>query len=193
MKRIRLGAPLSLLIAAGCALGTYLPGAAHLGISGNLGSLLLPWTWLKLVTWPFVHADTAHLLANLMLLLLLAPNLEQKQGRIEFLFCLLVSAVVIGIAHLAFGKANTVLLGASGWVFMMILLSTFAGGEAGTIAIPTLIVGGLFAWQEVRAAFTPNQVSQMAHLLGGACGLVFGLLGSGSPAPAQSAASPVAK
>ncbi len=168
-----------MLIAAGCVLGTYLPGAAHFGISGGLGSLLLPWTWVRLVTWPFVHADTAHLLGNMMLFLLLSPNLEKKQGWFEFGFCLLATAVVIGLCHLAFGRGHTVLVGASGWVFMMILLSTFVSGEPGTISVPTLIVAGLFAWQEVRAALTPNQISQLAHLLGGVCGLVFGLLGSG--------------
>lgn len=182
MRRIRLGAPLSLLIAAGCVAGTYLPGASHLGISGSLSSLLLPWTWLTLVTWPFVHAGTGHLIANLMMFLLLAPRLEKSQGWVEYLFCLVVTSVIIGIGHLAFGQAHTALIGASGWVFMLILLSTFAGGEPGTIAIPTLIVAALYGWQEVRAAFGDNQISQFAHLLGGACGLVFGLLGSGQKA-----------
>ena len=188
MKRIRLGAPLTLLVAAGCVLGTYLPGASHFGISGGLGSLVLPWTWLRLITWPFVHADTTHLLGNMMFFLLLSPNLEKKQGWPEYIFCLLATALVIGIGHLAFGHSNTMLIGASGWVFMMILLSTFVGNEPGTISIPTLIVGGLYAWQEVRAALTPNQVSQYAHLLGGACGLIYGMLGSGQR-PASNPAS----
>lgn len=179
MRRIRLGAPLSLLIAAGCVAGTYLPGASHFGISGSLSSLLLPWTWLKLVTWPFIHADTGHLLTNLMMFLLLSPRLEKAQGCVEYIFCLLATSVLIGLGHLTFGQANTALIGASGWVFMLILLSTFVGGEPGTIAIPTLIVAALYGWQEVRAAFGDNQISQFAHLLGGACGLVFGLLGSG--------------
>lgn len=179
MNRIRLGAPLTLLVAAGCVLGTYGPGAAHFGISGNLGSLLLPWTWLRLLTWPFVHANTAHLLGNLMFFLLLAPNLERKQGPLEFLFCLGLTSVIIGVGHLLFGSATTSLIGASGWVFMLILLSTFTTGEAGTLTVPTILVAVLYGWQEISAAFTPNQVSQFAHLLGGVCGLVFGLLGSG--------------
>lgn len=186
MKRIRVGAPLTLLVAAGCVCGTYFPGAAHLGISGGLGSLLLPWTWLQLLTWPFVHANTEHLLGNMMLFLLLSPGLEQKQGGLEYLFCLIVTAAIIGIGHLAIGHANTALIGASGWVFMMILLSTFTTGEIGTIAIPTIIVAGLYGWREIRAAMTPNQVSQFAHLLGGACGLLFGLFGSGQHAPSES-------
>lgn len=194
MKRLRLGSPLTLLVAAGCVAGTYLPGASHFGISGGLGSLLLPLTWLHLVTWPFIHASTAHLLGNMMLFLLLSPQLEHRQGWVEYLFCLLVTSVVIGIGHLAFGASNTALIGASGWVFMMIILSTFAGSaEAGTIAIPTLLVAGLYAWQEIRAALQPNAISQFAHLLGGACGLAFGLLGSGQPEKAASGVTATAR
>src|SRR4051812_3059804 len=168
MHRIRLGAPLSLLIAAGCVAGTYVPGASQFGISGGLASLLLPWTWLRLFTWPFVHADTTHLVSNLMLFLLLSPRLEKSQGWVEYLFCLVTTSLVIGLAHLAFGGNHSALIGASGWVFMMILLSTFTASEVGTIAIPTLIVAALYGWQEIRAAFQNNHVSQFAHLLGGA-------------------------
>jgi hypothetical protein len=190
MVRIRLGAPLTLLIAAGCVGGTYLPGTGGLGIGGHLGSLLLPWTWLQLLTWPLAHANTTHLLSNMMLFLLLSPNLERKQGGIGYLFSLLLTSVIIGVGHLAFGASNTQLIGASGWVFMMIILTTFTTGEPGTVSIPTIIVGGLYALQEIRAALTPNQVSQFAHLLGGACGLVFGLVGSGQPAKPISANPP---
>ncbi len=122
MVRIRLGAPLTLLAAAGCVGGTYFPGTSQLGIGGSLGSLLLPWTWLQLLTWPFVHANTAHLLGNMMLFLLLSPNLERKQGGLAYLFSLVLTSLVIGVGHLAFGASNTQLVGASGWVFMMIIL-----------------------------------------------------------------------
>jgi len=167
-----------------------LPGAGQFGISGGMGSLLVPWTWLKLVTWPFVHADTGHLLGNMMLFLLLSPNLETKQGALEYSFCLVVTAAVVGLGHLVFGQANTTLVGASAWVFMMILLSTFTTGEARTISVPTLMVAALYGWQEIRAALTPNHISQFAHLLGGACGLLFGLLGSGQHPAGNSGAIP---
>ncbi len=188
MRRIRLGAPLSLLIAAGCVVGTYLPGASHFGIEGSLSSLLLPWTWLKLLTWPFVHAGTGHLVSNLMMFLLLAPRLEKAQGWVEYLFCLIATSLLIGIGHLAFGQSHTALIGASGWVFMLIILSTFVGNEPGTISVPTLIVAALYGWQEVRAAFSDNHISQFAHLLGGACGLVFGFLGSGQKVASNNSA-----
>jgi membrane associated rhomboid family serine protease len=107
--------------------------------------------------------------------------LERKQGVLEFLFCLALTSILIGAGHLAFGASNTVLVGASGWVFMMILLTTFLGSQPSTISIPTILVAALYAFQEIRAAFSPNNVSQFAHLLGGACGLVFGYLGSHQP------------
>jgi membrane associated rhomboid family serine protease len=190
MKRIRLGAPLTLLVAAGCVLGTYGPGAGHFGISGSLASLALPWTYLRLVTWPFVHAGTEHLLSNMMLFLLLSPQLEKKLGWVEYLFCLVVTSAVIGVGHLAFGAAGTTLVGASGWVFMMILLTTFTSGDAGTLSVPTIIVAALYGWQEIRAALAPSHISQFAHLLGGACGLAFGLLGAGQRAEERSGATP---
>jgi rhomboid protease GluP len=191
MSRIRLGPPCSLLVALGCVAGTYWPGAELFGIGSGLGALGSPFTWLRLVTWPFVHADTTHLVSNLMLLLLLSPGLEEKQGALEYLFCLVLTAVIIGFAHLTFGHNDTALAGASGWVFMMIILTTFTSGPARTISVPTLVVALLYGAQEVRAAFIPNAVSQFAHLLGGACGLAFGLLGSGRRETTAGATVPV--
>lgn len=185
MPRIRIGAPLSLAILAGCIAGTYLPGATWFGLSGNLSALMVPLTWLRLFMWPLVHAGTAHLLANIMLFLLLAPALEKRQGPWEFLGCLAATAAVIGLAHLSFGGGH-VLVGASGWVFMMIILSTFTSDEPGVVALPTLIVAVLYGVQELRAAFEASNVSHFAHFLGGACGFAFGLLGSGRRDGAQS-------
>lgn len=191
MKRIRLGPPFTLILAVACVAGTYVPGAGLLGVSGGLRSLLHPLTWLTLFTWPFVHADTAHLTGNLMFFLLLSPGLEKKQGSAEFLFCLGLTAVVAGLGHLAFGGNQTSLIGASGWVFMMIILSTFTTDEPGTVSIPTIVVAVLYGWREIKEAFSPNQVSQLAHALGGLCGLAFGLLGSGQRIRERATSLPV--
>ena len=191
MSRIRLGAPATLLVAAACVLGTYFPGAGILGVSGGLGSLLHPWTWLTLLTWPFVHADTEHLWSNLMFFLLLSPSLENKQSWPEYLFCLFLTSVVIGLGHLVFGGNQTNLIGASGWVFMMIILSTFTSDEPGTISVLTIIVALMYGWREIREAFSPNQISQLAHALGGVCGLLFGLMGSGQRSVARATPTPL--
>ena len=61
----------------------------------------------------------------------------------------------------------------------MFMLSTFTTRELGTVSVPTIIVGILYAWQKVRADFSPTHVSQYAHLFGGLCGFAYGLIGVG--------------
>ncbi len=179
MGKIRFEAPLTLFLTAGCILATYLPLADSLAIGGSLASLLHPWTWVRLLLWPFVHETTSHLLGNLMLFLILSPQIELRQGWLRYLAYLGFCSVVIGLGHLTFGAPGSFLVGASGWVFMLILLSTFVTNAQGTIPLHTLLVAGLYGWQELRAALTPNQVSHFAHFLGGICGLLFGYLGRG--------------
>jgi len=179
MRRIRLGAPLSLLIAAGCVAGTYVPGAMHFGIGGSLGSLFLAVDLLTLLTWPFVHADTTHLLGNMMLFSFALANLEKKQGWFEYLCCLAATAVVIGIAQSRVwprqhGACRCQRLGFhdDSAIHVHVRGSGRRRGSHPHRRLALRVAGG-------PAALTPNQVSQFAHLLGGACGLVFGLLGSG--------------
>lgn len=70
---------------------------------------------------------------------------------------------------------NTVLLGASGVVFMMIVLSSFT--EMGKEGIPiTLILVVIFylGGELLDGLTTSDNVSQLTHIVGGLCGLIFG-------------------
>ena len=70
---------------------------------------------------------------------------------------------------------TTVLLGASGVVFMMIVLSSFT--EMGKEGIPiTLILVVIFylGGELMDGLTTADNVSQLTHIVGGVCGLVFG-------------------
>ena len=80
----------------------------------------------------------------------------------------------------------------SRWVWALVVLGAWIAGWALTKGTDTLVVAALFGWQEIRAALTPSSVSQFAHLLGGACGLLYGLLGSGQRTPAGTAPAPAA-
>jgi membrane associated rhomboid family serine protease len=74
------------------------------------------------------------------------------------------------------------LLGASGIAFMLIILSGFANAEAGTVPITLLLVIVFFLGTEVIsgiqnvAGIIEDNVSQMAHIVGGVCGLFMGFL-----------------
>ena len=70
---------------------------------------------------------------------------------------------------------TTVLLGASGVVFMMIVLSSFT--EMGKEGIPiTLILVVIFylGGELIDSLTTADNVSRLTHIVGGLCGLVFG-------------------
>jgi membrane associated rhomboid family serine protease len=113
----------------------------------------------------------------MMLFLILSPGLERRLGFGRYMLCLAGTAVFVGLGHIAFGSQNSILGGASGWVFMMIILATFAGNEPGTVSIPTILVGVMYAGQEIGGALGPGNVSHLAHLLGGVCGLAAGMVG----------------
>ena len=81
---------------------------------------------------------------------------------------------------IAFYKAGTALLGASGIVFMMILLSSFGGGRNGTIPTTLILVAVFYLGGELwDAIFVRDNVSQLTHIIGGLCGTVLGFALSG--------------
>ena len=126
------------------------------------------------------HKDWNHLLSNFMLILLLGPLLEERFGSAKLFGMIIVTALVTGVINVAI--ADTGLLGASGIVFMMILLASTANIRQGSIPLTFLAVSIIYLGGEiVRALDTKDQISQMAHLIGGVVGAVFGFLAARGP------------
>lgn len=94
------------------------------------------------------------------------------------LLVIVVTALVTGLVNLIFFPAVN-LLGASGVVFAMILLCSFTGTQQKKIPVTFLLVAALYLGQQIYQAFTADQVSQMAHIVGGLVGSGFGFLLSG--------------
>ena len=70
---------------------------------------------------------------------------------------------------------STALLGASGIVFMMIVLSSLAGMRNGSIPLTLILVGVLYLGGEVVSAVTArDDISQLTHVVGGLCGAAMG-------------------
>ena len=79
-----------------------------------------------------------------------------------------------GVVHFAFFPGST-LLGASGVVFMMIVLSSFTDTKKGGIPITMILVVAIFLGREIiDGLVAQDNVSQLTHIVGGICGLVFG-------------------
>ena len=96
-----------------------------------------------------------------------------------------VTAVVTGLIQILVFKGA--LLGASGIVFMLILLSSFANYKKGSIPITLILVAILYlSGQIINAVIHPNDgISQMGHIVGGICGTVFGWTFSKSKEPKE--------
>ncbi|MCP4446301.1 MAG: rhomboid family intramembrane serine protease [Myxococcales bacterium] len=122
------------------------------------------------------HANWEHLLGNFTLILLLGPILEERHGSGSLLFMILCTALVTSILNFFIFK--TYVLGASGIVFMFILLASTANVRKGEIPLTFIAVAVLYLGGELVAAFKNDQVSQMAHLIGGLAGAGFGFIGA---------------
>jgi membrane associated rhomboid family serine protease len=149
--------------------GTLMPYFAL----GNV-SLSSPASLLTLFTHVLGHANIEHLMGNLTFILLLGPIVEEKYGDARTLFMMLITALMTGILNLLF--FHTGLMGASGIVFMLILLVSFTNTKSGEIPVTFILIALLFIGKEVMESLKTDQVSQFAHIIGGLCGSVFGFI-----------------
>ncbi len=120
------------------------------------------------------HANWEHLISNLSFLLLLGPLVEEKYGSAKTLIMILFTAGITGIANILFFETG--LLGASGIVFMLIVLSSATNLRARTIPLTMIFVALLYIGREFVNAFSVDSISQFGHIAGGVCGAFFGLL-----------------
>ena len=131
-------------------------------------------TYPRFFTHVLGHSGLEHYAGNIMLLLVLGPGLEERYGSRTILETMALTAFVSGLLHwLLF--PGTALLGASGIVFAMILLSSITRTRDGSIPVTFLLVAALYIGQQVwQAATTRDNVSYMAHIVGGAVGAGLG-------------------
>ena len=133
-----------------------------------------PISVLTLFTHVLGHGSLEHLLGNLTFILLLGPIVEEKYGDRRTLVMMVVTAFVTGILNLLF--FHTGLMGASGIVFMLILLVSFTNTKSGEIPVTFILVALLFIGKEVIQSLRADQISQFAHIIGGICGSIFGFI-----------------
>lgn len=134
-----------------------------------------PLTYVRLFGHVLGHASLEHYANNMMLILLLGPILEEKYGSKRLFFMMAVTAFVTGIINVLFFENG--LLGASGIVFMLIILSSMVSLKAGKIPLTLIIVVIVFLGQEMVAGLTvQDNISQLTHIIGGICGGAFGAL-----------------
>ncbi len=166
-------------------------------LSGGLTSLpawladLQDGSVLRLFTALFLHADWAHLLGNLVFLLIFGMPAERTMGPWRFLVLFLLGGAVANLAAvLTIGAPDRVVIGASGAVSAVIgaYLALFPTAKLGVVLplglflefvkAPASLLIGIWALLQVVFAYTRpafGAVAWSAHIAGFLFGVVFAL------------------
>lgn len=135
--------------------------------------------YLRLFTHVLGHSGLEHYAGNMTLILILGPMLEEKYGGRTLLLAILSTAFITGAVQCLFSSGG--LMGASGIVFMMIMLSSLTSFKTGTIPLTLILTGVIYLGGELINGFTLNDgVSQVTHIVGGVCGTAIGYLLAGN-------------
>ena len=165
------------------------------------GGLASPEAWLaalqdgralRLVTALFLHADWAHLLGNLVFLLIFGLPAERAMGPWRLLLLFLLGGALANVAAaLSLGAPDRVVIGASGAVSALIgaYLALFPRAKLGVVlplglflefvrAPASLLIGIWALLQVVFAYIGPafGAVAWIAHLVGFLFGMLFAML-----------------
>ena len=62
---------------------------------------------------------------------------------------------------------------------------SYAGYRNGEVPLSFLLIAGIYVVREFSAGFRDDQIAQSAHLIGGACGSLFGFLTSRGSRPSN--------
>lgn len=138
--------------------------------------LRLGWVWQPF-TYMFVHANTQHLLFNMLGLFFFGTAVERSLGTREFLFFYLLTGTLAGLFSLAAfalgGAMGIRLVGASGAVYAVLLAFAVINPRArifiwGLVPVPApILVAGYTAielWSELFGS--SGNVAHLTHLAG---------------------------
>ena len=167
-------------------------------LSGGLTSPEEWWTSMRtgslwrLVTALFLHADWAHLLGNLVFLLIFGLPAERAMGPWRLLILFLLGGAVANLATvIAIGTPDRLIIGASGAVSALIgaYLALFPAAKLGVVVplglflqfvkVPAPLLIGVWALLQLVFTFIGpafGAVAWSAHLAGFAFGGVFALI-----------------
>lgn len=127
------------------------------------------------------HANYPHYIGNMALLLVAGPPLEEKYGSLKLLG-MIIGGAFIGSLFITLFAPQACVIGASGIVFMLIVLSAFGGSNEHTtggkinIPITLILVVLIYVVPEFLDKGKGDNISHMGHVSGAFSGLLFGML-----------------
>ncbi|MCL2407168.1 MAG: rhomboid family intramembrane serine protease [Defluviitaleaceae bacterium] len=135
-----------------------------------------PLAYIRVFGYALGHADFNHFLGNFMTVLLVGPLLEERYGGVDIIIMMAVTALITGVSFLILNPHGA-LIGASGVVFMLILLASVTNAQRGQLPLTLVLALAIFIGQEIsrEIAATGSNISYVTHIIGGMCGAAFGM------------------
>ncbi len=180
-KRIEYNAPVTLTFSLICLIvlifyNIFGDGFLYSVAMTYRDSPLNPMMYIRLVTHIFGHLGWDHFFGNMSFILLLGPMVEEKYGSDRLIVKIFVTALIAGILNNVLFP-NVALCGASGIVFMLIVLSSVTSVKSGKLPLTLILVLIIYLGTEIyNAIFVTDNISQFTHIVGGICGSIFGLV-----------------
>ena len=160
-------------------LNRMMAGRVNMVLGSYRSAWLDPFMYLRLFTHVLAHANLAHFSGNFLLILAVGPLVEEKYGSKKLALMLSLTAAITGLVNVLFFH-NVMLIGASGLVFMLILLASFTNIRNGRLPLTVLLVGLLYIGNEAvsgilsTVSMSNSRISYLSHIVGGLCGAGFG-------------------
>ena len=132
--------------------------------SSSRGSIFNPLTYIRMIN---------HFRNNFLYILLVGPMIEEKYGSVNLLKMIIVTALVTALINIIFGRKT--ILGASGIVYMLILLSSLVNLETGKIPVTLVLIFIFYIVTEIRdGLFKRDNISHLSHIIGAIIGFISG-------------------
>ena len=132
-------------------------------------------TYIRMFSHSIGHYNFHHLVHNFLFILLIGPMIEEKYGSIPLIYMFLITS--FGIALINILIHNYTILGASGNVYMLIVLSSFTNITEGKIPLTLILILIFYIFSEIKGTiFERNtKIYHDGHLLGALFGILFGI------------------
>jgi membrane associated rhomboid family serine protease len=99
-----------------------------------------------------------------MMILAIGPMVEEKYGSDRLCLITVITALTTGLVNVLFFPGQAV-VGASGLVFMLILLASFTNIRQGRLPITVPLVAVVYIGNEIiLGLFTVSNISRISHI-----------------------------
>lgn len=130
-------------------------------------------TYVSMVTHIFCHSNYNHFKNNFLYILLIGPMIEEKYGSINLIKMIIITSIITSLINIIISKKK--IMGASGIVYMLILLSSLVNIVAGKIPITLILIFFFYIVTEIKdGLFKRDNISHLSHIIGAITGFIFG-------------------